>query len=321
MIVLQVNQLYKSFITDEILSGVKLEVQHRDRVALVGRNGAGKSTLLKIIAGQMSYDSGEIIIPKDVRIGYLEQHAGIDSELSIWDEMMTIFVKLQSQEQKLRLLEQQMADPQVYENSEQYARIMSEYDQLQHDFKEAGGYQYEADTRSVLHGMQFFPEDYMKPIQSLSGGQRTRLALAKLLLSKPDLLILDEPTNHLDIETLSWLEGYLKGYEGAILIVSHDRYFLDQVVSIVYEVSRTKVSKYVGNYSAYLDDKAKNYERDLKMFERQMDEKAKLETFIQKNLARASTTKMAQSRRKVLEKTSWMDSPDGDEKSANFGAL
>lgn len=319
MIVLQVNQLYKSFITDEILSGVKLEVQHRDRVALVGRNGAGKSTLLKIIAGQLSYDSGEIIIPKDIRIGYLEQHAGIDSELSIWDEMMTIFNSLRSQEQKLRQLEQQMADPQVYEDKELYARVMADYDQLQHDFKDAGGYQYEADTRSVLHGMQFYPEDYTKPIRSLSGGQRTRLALAKLLLSKPDLLILDEPTNHLDIETLSWLEGYLKGYEGAILIVSHDRYFLDQVVSIVYEVSRTKVSKYVGNYSAYLDEKAKNYERDLKMYERQMDEKAKLETFIQKNLARASTTKMAQSRRKVLEKTNWMDSPDGDEKSANFG--
>ena len=319
MIVLQVNQLYKSFITDEILSGVKLEVQHRDRVALVGRNGAGKSTLLKIIAGQMSYDSGEIIIPKDIRLGYLEQHAGIDSELSIWDEMMTIFESLHLQEQKLRQLEQQMANPQVYEDSELYARVMTDYDQLQHDFKDAGGYQYEADTRSVLHGMQFFPEDYTKPIRSLSGGQRTRLALAKLLLSKPDLLILDEPTNHLDIETLSWLESYLKGYEGAILIVSHDRYFLDQVVSIVYEVSRTKVSKYVGNYSGYLDEKAKNYERDLKMFERQMDEKSKLETFIQKNLARASTTKMAQSRRKVLEKTDWMDSPDGDEKSANFG--
>ncbi|MBD8038771.1 ABC-F family ATP-binding cassette domain-containing protein [Solibacillus sp. A46] len=319
MIVLQVNQLYKSFITDEILSGVKLEVQHRDRIALVGRNGAGKSTLLKIIAGQMSYDSGEIIIPKDIRLGYLEQHAGIDSELSIWDEMMTIFSSLQNQEQKLRQLEKQMADPSIYENTEQYTRVTGEYDQLQHDFKDAGGYQYEADTRSVLHGMQFFPEDYDKPIRSLSGGQRTRLALAKLLLSKPDLLILDEPTNHLDIETLSWLEGYLKGYEGAILIVSHDRYFLDQVVSIVYEVSRTKVSKYVGNYSGYLEEKAKNYERDLKMYERQMDEKSKLETFIQKNLARASTTKMAQSRRKVLEKTNWMDSPDGDEKSANFG--
>ena len=196
---------------------------------------------------------------------------------------------------------------------------MTEYDQLQHNFKDAGGYQYESDTRSVLHGMQFFPEDYDKLISTLSGGQRTRLALAKLLLSKPDLLILDEPTNHLDIETLSWLENYLKGYDGAILIVSHDRYFLDQVVTIVYEVSRAQVKKYVGNYSAYLDQKAKNYERDLKMFERQQDEKAKLEAFVQKNIARASTTKMAQSRRKVLERKEWIDAPDGDEKSASFG--
>ncbi|KPN96575.1 ABC-F family ATP-binding cassette domain-containing protein [Lysinibacillus sp. ZYM-1] len=319
MIVLQVNQLTKSFLADEILSGVKLEVQHRDRVALVGRNGAGKSTLLKIIAGQMSYDSGDIIIPKGIQIGYLEQHAGLNSTLSIWDEMMTIFASFLAQEQTLRSLEQQMADPAVYENATVYAKIMSEYDQLQHSFKDAGGYQYESDIRSVLHGMQFYPEDFDKPISSLSGGQRTRLALAKLLLSKPDLLILDEPTNHLDIETLSWLESYLKGYEGAILIVSHDRYFLDQVVSIVYEVSRHRVTKYTGNYSAYLDEKAKNYERDVKQYERQQDEKAKLEDFIQKNIARASTTKMAQSRRKMLERTEWMESPDGDEKSASFG--
>lgn len=319
MIVLQVNQLYKSFLADEILSGVKLEVQHRDRVALVGRNGAGKSTLLKIIAGQLSYDSGEIIIPKDVRLGYLEQHTGLNSNLSIWDEMMTIFEPLRKQEQALRTLEQKMADPTIYEHADKYTKVMAEYDQLQHNFKDAGGYQYEADTRTILHGMQFYPEDYNKAITSLSGGQRTRLALAKLLLSKPDLLILDEPTNHLDIETLSWLENYLKGYDGAILIVSHDRYFLDQVVSIVYEVSRHKVSRYVGNYSAYLDEKAKNYERDMKTYERQMDEKAKLEQFIQKNIARASTTKMAQSRRKMLERTEWMEAPDGDEKSANFG--
>lgn len=318
LIVLQVNQLYKSFATDEVLSGVKLEVQHRDRVALVGRNGAGKSTLLKIIAGQMSYDSGEVIIPKDIKIGYLEQHAGIESSLSIWDEMMTIFEPLKEMETKLRSLEAQMADPAIYENADHYGKIMGEYDRLQHDFKDIGGYQYEADTRSVLHGMQFFPDDYTKPIKSLSGGQRTRLALAKLLLSKPDLLILDEPTNHLDIETLTWLEGYLKGYNGAILIVSHDRYFLDQVVSIVYEVSRNRIHRYIGNYSNYLDEKAKNYERDLKMFEREQSEKAKLEAFIQKNIARASTTKMAQSRRKMLERKEWMDSPDGDEKSASF---
>ncbi|MFY3792127.1 ATP-binding cassette domain-containing protein [Ureibacillus sp. MALMAid1270] len=319
MIVLQVNQLYKSFGTDEILSGVKLEVQHRDRVALVGRNGAGKSTLLKIIAGQMSYDSGEIIIPKDIQLGYLEQHTGLNSTLTIWDEMMTIFSGLKKQEKRLRELEAKMANPSVYENNELYQRIMVEYDQLQHDFKDAGGYQYEADTRSVLHGMQFFTEDYNKPIASLSGGQRTRLALAKLLLSKPELLILDEPTNHLDIETLTWLENYLKGYEGAILIVSHDRYFLDQLVTIVYEVSRTHVFRFVGNYSAYLEEKAKNYERNLKMYEREQSEKAKLEAFIQKNIARASTTKMAQSRRKMLERTEWMDSPDGDERSAKFG--
>ena len=318
MIVLQVNQLYKSFSTDEVLSGVKLEVQHRDRIALVGRNGAGKSTLLKIIAGQMSYDSGDIIMPKDVKLGYLEQHSGIDSTLSIWDEMMTIFEPLKNMEQKIRSLEAKMADENVYSDQDAYDRVVKEYDQLQHDFKVAGGYQYEADTRSVLHGMQFYQDMWQLPIQSLSGGQRTRLALAKLLLSKPDLLILDEPTNHLDIETLSWLESYLKGYEGAILIVSHDRYFLDQVVSIVYEVSRTKVSRYVGNYSHYLDEKAKNYERDMKTYEREQDEKAKMEAFIQKNIARASSTKMAQSRRKMLERREWMGSPDGDEKSASF---
>ncbi|MCM3088439.1 ABC-F family ATP-binding cassette domain-containing protein [Bhargavaea ginsengi] len=318
MIVLQVNNVTKSFAGEEILSGVKLEVQHRDRVALVGRNGAGKSTLLKIITGEMGRDEGDIIVPKDVRIGYLDQHTGLDTDRTIWEEMMTVFEPLFAMEKELRQLEQRMADPSVYGNEAEYKKVMDAYDSLQHRFAEAGGYQYESETRSVLHGMRFYPEDYGKPVRVLSGGQRTRLALARLLLSKPGLLILDEPTNHLDIETLSWLEKYLQGYEGAILIVSHDRYFLDQVVTIVYEVSRRKVTKYTGNYSAYLDQKAKNYERDRKMYEKQMDEKAKLEVFIQKNIARASTTKMAQSRRKVLEKTDWMEAPDGNEKSAAF---
>ncbi|SIT92547.1 ABC-F family ATP-binding cassette domain-containing protein [Edaphobacillus lindanitolerans] len=318
MIVLQVNNVTKSFAGEEILSGVKLEVQHRDRVALVGRNGAGKSTLLKIITGELSRDEGDIIMPKDVRIGYLDQHTGLDSDRTIWEEMMTIFQPLHDMEHELRTLEQRMADPSVYGDEESYRKVMEAYDDLQHRFQEAGGYQYESETRSVLHGMRFYPEDRDKKIHTLSGGQRTRLALARLLLSKPDLLILDEPTNHLDIEALSWLERYLQGYEGAILIVSHDRYFLDQVVTIVYEVSRRKVTKYVGNYSAYLDQKAKNYERDRKLYEKQMDEKAKLEEFVQRNIARASTTKMAQSRRKVLEKTDWMDAPDGNEKSAAF---
>ncbi|SFQ72597.1 ATP-binding cassette, subfamily F, member 3 [Psychrobacillus psychrotolerans] len=319
MIVLQVNQITKSFNGEDILTNVKLEIQDRDRVALVGRNGAGKSTLLKIIAGEMSYDSGEIIMPKNIRLGYLEQHAGLESKLTIWDEMKTIFSHLINSEKELRSLESQMADPSVYEDTEAYARVAATYDELQLAFNEAGGYRFESDIRSILHGMQFFPEDYEKPVQALSGGQKTRLALAKMLLSKPDLLILDEPTNHLDIQTLSFLENYLKNYNGAVLIVSHDRYFLDQVVTFVYEVSRHNVARFVGNYSSYLTQKAKNYELDSKKYEKQQEEKAKLEEFVSKNLARASTTKMAQSRRKVIEKTDWMDSPDGDEKSASFG--
>lgn len=318
MIVLQVNGLTKSFSGTDILTNVRLEVQHRDRVALVGRNGAGKSTLLKVIAGEMTADSGDVIVPKDVRIGYLEQHSGIDSTLSVWEEMMTVFESLHTIERRLRTLEGQMADPIIYNDANDYDRVMKEYDALQIEFKDSGGYQYESDTRSVLHGMRFYPEDFDKSVNLLSGGQKTRLALAKMLLSKPDLLILDEPTNHLDIETLGWLEKYLVSYEGAILIVSHDRYFLDEIVTIVYEVSRKKVTKYTGNYSAYLDEKAKNYERDQKLYEKDLSEKAKLEDFIQRNIARASTSKMAKSRRKLLERTDWMDAPDGTEKSASF---
>ncbi|WP_341202368.1 ABC-F family ATP-binding cassette domain-containing protein [Planomicrobium okeanokoites] len=319
MIVLQVNQIHKSFGAEEILSGVKLEVQHRDRVALVGRNGAGKSTLLKIISGEISYDSGEIIMPKGLTVGYLEQQSKLESDMTIWDEMMTIFSGFREQENQLRHLEEQMADPAVYNNQEMNEKVMQEYDALQHAFKDAGGYQYEADTRAILHGMKFYPDDYSKKVVSLSGGQKTRLMLAKHLLTKPQLLILDEPTNHLDIETLSWLENYLKNYPGAILVVSHDRYFLDQVVNTVYEVSRHQVRKFTGNYSRYLDEKAKQYELDQKQFEKQQSEKAKLEDYVARNLVRASTTKMAQSRRRVLEKTDWMEAPDGSEKSARFG--
>ncbi|MEH6987565.1 ABC transporter ATP-binding protein [Cytobacillus firmus] len=319
MILLQVNQLAKRFGADPILTNIKLEVQTRDRIALVGRNGAGKSTLLKIIAGHMAYDSGEIIKPKEVTIGYLAQNTGLESELSIWDEMLTVFSHLQKQEKQLRSLEEQMADPDILNNSDAYERVLKDYDKLQVDFKENGGYQYEADIRSILHGLNFSSMGYDTKISSLSGGQRTRLALGKLLLTKPDILILDEPTNHLDIETLSWLEQYLQGYSGAILIVSHDRYFLDKVVSQVYEISRHQIRKYPGNYSSYLDQKAANFEKEMKQFEKQQEEIAKLQDFIQRNLARASTTKRAQSRRKQLARMDVMDRPLGDEKSASFG--
>ncbi len=316
MILLQVNQLQKYYGADLILSNIKLELQTRDRVALVGRNGAGKSTLLKIIAGHLSYDGGEIIKPKDVSIGYLAQNTGLESNLSIWEEMLSVFDELRIMEQSLRKLEKQMANPDTFNDPAKYDRVLHEYDQLQVQFKELGGYQFEADIRSVLHGLNF-PDPSMK-IASLSGGQKTRLALGKLLLAKPDILILDEPTNHLDIDTLSWLEQYLQGYEGAILIVSHDRYFLDKVVTQVYELSRNRIGRYTGNYSSYLEQRSANYERELKLFEKQQQEIAALQDFIQRNIARATTTKRAQSRRKRLEKMEIIDRPLGDEKSASF---
>jgi ATP-binding cassette, subfamily F, member 3 len=319
MIILQVNQLTKYFGADLILSNIKLEIQSKDRIALVGRNGAGKSTLLKIIAGEMSYDSGEIIKPKEVSIGYLAQDSGLHSSLSIWEEMMTVFAPLKAMETQLREMERQMGDPDLLADSSCYEKLLKDYDALQEHYKEQGGYQYEANIRSVLHGLQFSQYDYMTtPVQSLSGGQRTRLALGKLLLMKPDLLILDEPTNHLDLETLTWLEQYLQTYPGAILVVSHDRYFLDKVATQVYELSRTTLKRYTGNYSRYLEQKAAEYERERKLYEKQQEEIAKLQDFIQRNIARASTTRRAQSRRKQLEKMKIIEKPIGDEKSASF---
>jgi ATP-binding cassette subfamily F protein 3 len=318
MILLQVNKLSKSFGADLILSNIQLGVQSKDRIGLVGRNGAGKSTLLKIIAGSMSSDSGDIIIPNNVSIGYSAQDTGLDSSLSIWDEMITIFEPILNMEKNLRKLEVQMGDSNLLADEDTYHKMLEKYDQLQLTFKERGGYTYEAEIRAVLNGLNFGDIDADTPISSLSGGQKTRLSLGKLLLTKPDVLILDEPTNHLDIDTLTWLERYLQNYPGALLIVSHDRYFLDHTVNKIYEISRHKANKFHGNYSDYLDEKANRYERDMKEYEKQQKEVASLEDFVQRNIVRASTTKRAQSRRKKLEKMELIDKPEGDEASARF---
>ncbi|KAA0760876.1 ABC transporter ATP-binding protein [Bacillus sp. SH5-2] len=318
LILLQVNGLSKLYGAETILANIKLEVQTKDRIALVGRNGAGKSTLLKIIAGELSHDGGEIIKPKDVSIGYLAQNTGLETSLTIWDEMLTVFTHLQQMETKLRRLEQAMGKEENFSNAATYEKLLADYDQLQLDYKDQGGYQYEADIRSILSGLGFPVETHQTTISTLSGGQKTRLALGKLLLTKPDLLILDEPTNHLDIETLTWLEQYLQGYPGAILIVSHDRYFLDKLVTQVYEISNKESRRFVGNYSKYLDLKSALYEQEMKRYEKQQDEIAKLEDFVQKNIARASTTKRAQSRRKQLDRMELLTRPLGDSKSASF---
>ncbi|EHL5791687.1 TPA: ATP-binding cassette domain-containing protein [Listeria monocytogenes] len=319
MILLQVQQISKFFGAEVILDNIKLEVKTGDRIALVGRNGAGKSTLLKIIAGKMSYDGGTISKPKSVEIGYLAQNTGLESSKTIWDEMLSVFDSLRKMEADLRKMELRLGEPALYNDPEKYQALMTDYDTLQHTFKEIGGYTYEAEIRSVLNGLRFYPEDYEVEIASLSGGQKTRLALAKLLLAKQDILVLDEPTNHLDIETLAWLETYLQNYHGSLLIVSHDRYFLDKVVNQVYEISRTKIDHYKGNYSSFVSQKQAKLEQMWKEFDKQQKQIAKLEDFVARNIVRASTTKRAQSRRKQLEKMDVLGRPQGDEKAAHFG--
>ncbi|MGC6768309.1 ABC-F family ATP-binding cassette domain-containing protein [Enterococcus sp. LJL51] len=316
MILLQANQIARFFGAETLFENIQMEIADNSRIALVGRNGAGKSTLLKIIAGVEAPDAGTISKTKTATIGYLAQDTGLDSEKNIWDEMLLAFSAITAMENRMRELEQQIS--QTDPEAANYPSILKEYDRLQQDFSDKNGYSMENEIRSVLHGFGFDDSFYDRPVASLSGGQKTRLALARMLLQKPDLLILDEPTNHLDIETLSWLEGYLPNYSGALLIVSHDRYFLDKVVTEIYEISRRKMRYYKGNYSKYLELKAEQLASEWKAFEKQQTEIQKLEDFVARNLVRASTTKRAQSRRKTLEKMERLDRPAGDEKSANF---
>ncbi|PYI52917.1 ABC-F family ATP-binding cassette domain-containing protein [Paenibacillus flagellatus] len=315
---LQVNGLTKHYGTTTVLSNISLQIQERDRIGLVGVNGAGKSTLLKIIADEMSADAGDIYRAKETRIGYLAQNSGLQSERSIWDEMMGVFAHLLETEQELRELEARMADPSLAEDAKAYEDVLHRYAVKSDAFREQGGYGIEARVRSILHGMGFGAFDPATAIRTLSGGQKTRLALAKLLLQEPDLLMLDEPTNYLDIQTLTWLEDYLRGYSGAVLVVSHDRYFLDAMANVIYEIERTRCKRYTGNYSRYMELKAAEYEIELKHYEKQQEEIARMEDFVRRNIVRASTTKRAQSRRKALEKMDRLDKPSGELKKAAF---
>ncbi|PZE20832.1 ABC-F family ATP-binding cassette domain-containing protein [Paenibacillus xerothermodurans] len=315
---LQASGITKSYGINTVLSNITLQIEPRERIGLVGVNGAGKSTLLQIIAGEMSYDSGDIFKAKETRIGYLKQNSGLFTDRSIWDEMRTVFAHLEEAEQELRKLETMMSDPEVLADAKLTEDTMKRYASRSEWFKEQGGYEKDARIRGVLHGMGFGDFAPDTPVNTLSGGQKTRLALAKMLLQEPDLLLLDEPTNHLDIPTLTWLEGYLRSYPGAILVVSHDRYFLDSLVDAIYEIERTSSKRYTGNYSKFIETKQAEYESQLKQFEKQQDHIAKMEEFVQRNLVRASTTKRAQSRRKALEKMERIEKPLGDLKRAHF---
>lgn len=318
MILIQTQKIARHFGADILFDNVSIEIKDKARVGLVGRNGAGKTTLLNILSGREEPDAGTIHKKKDCTVGYLDQHTGLESDLTIWDEMDKLSEPVKQIEKDMHAIENQLSDPGLDKHSDQYTDLLTRYDYLQQAFKDNNGYGIESEIRSILHGFRFYEDDYATPIANLSGGQKTRLALAKLLLEKKDLLILDEPTNHLDIETLSWLENYLQNYSKSLLIVSHDRYFLDKVVQDIYEVSRGSVDYYPGNYSKYLKQKAEKITREWKVFEKQQKKIDKLEDFVNRNLVRASTTKRAQSRRKQLEKMDTLDRPSGDEKSAHF---
>lgn len=315
---LQATDITKLYGVTTILGGISLQVLERDRIGLVGVNGAGKSTLLQILAGELTPDGGQIFKAKETRVGYLAQNSGLQSDRTIWEEMLDVFSELTETEQELRRMEQQIADPALSHDEKSYQDLLERYAQKSDWFKDHGGYEIETRIRSVLHGMGFgsFSPDTI--ISTLSGGQRTRLALARILLQAPDLLMLDEPTNHLDIQTLTWLEDYLRSYSGALLVVSHDRYFLDRLVTAIVEIERHQSRRYTGNYSRYIELKAAEYESQMKLYEKQQDEIARMEDFIKRNIVRASTTKRAQSRRKALEKMDVIDRPLGDLKKASF---
>ena len=311
---IQLNNVTKNFVVNEIFSNVKMEINDKDRVAIVGRNGAGKSTLLKIISGELSFDSGERTISKNTTIGYLSQEFIVREDLSIYEEMITCFDEIISLEANLEKLSYELTP----ENIENDPALLDRFDRLQNEVLTHKDYHYKSKIESVLYGLDFTKDVFDKKISTFSGGEKTRLSMAKLLLSEPDLLILDEPTNHLDMENVAWLENYLSSYNGAIVIVSHDRYFLDKVVNVVYNLEFGKLKKYVGNYSKFLKQYEEDYEKQLKEFTSQQKDIKRLEEFVQKNIARASTSKMAKSRQKVLDKMELIDNPKKDDKAANI---
>ena len=305
---LNVEHLYKYFNGQALLKDINFTVEDREAVGLIGINGCGKSTLLNIITGGEGYDKtpeglGSVNIAGKASIGFLRQNSGLNSELTIGEEMKNAFAPLLETLDKMKVLEKKMADGGDIDS------ISHEYAELSSYFEARDGYRIDVKIKQVLNGMGFGSTPTDRVISTLSGGEKTRLALAKLLLEEPNLLILDEPTNHLDFETLMWLEDYLKGYKGAIIIVSHDRYFLNKVCTRICEIEQGRLTSYRGDYSSYLVQKKMNSERQLKEYEAQQKEIAKLEDYVAKNLVRASTSKMAKSRQHMLDRIERIDKP------------
>lgn len=305
--ILSCNNITKTFGTDTILSDCSFHIEEREKAAIVGPNGAGKSTLLKIIMGRLPADDGTVTISKDKTLGYLAQHQNLSSDGTIYDELLSVKKDIIALEEKIRETEQQMKNA----TGEQLDALLDQYTKMNHQFELENGYAYQSEIVGVLKGLGFTEDDFSLPVNTLSGGQKTRVALGKLLLSKPDIILLDEPTNHLDMESIRWLENYLLGYNGSVIIVAHDRYFLDRIVTKIIEIENTHVTVFSGNYTAYADKKKILRNMQLKEYLNQQREIKHQQEVITKlkQFNREKSIKRAESREKMLDKLEVVDKP------------
>lgn len=308
MIIAQAQDLEQRFGGNTIFSNISFSVPDNARIGLVGPNGAGKTTLLKIMTGQQEPTSGQFTINKGLKVGYIAQENALDEDKTIWDEMLTVFDNLIEKNKRITKMQEQIAEHPEDED------LLKRYDQLAYDFEQEGGFTYQAEIKSILNGFNFKENTWQKVIGTLSGGEKTRLAFVKLLLQKPPVLLLDEPTNYLDLDTLDWLEAFLKNYQGAIITVSHDQYFLDHLANQIFELNFGKLTTFKGNYSQYVKERELMDNQQEAAYEKQQEKIKKEEEFIQKNLVRASTTKRAQSRRKALDKMERIKPPKHKQK-------
>ncbi|MBS4538090.1 ABC-F family ATP-binding cassette domain-containing protein [Clostridium sp. D2Q-11] len=310
MIILSCNNITKSYIAEKTLNNVSFAINDGEKVGLVGLNGAGKTTLFKILTDEISRDSGDIYLAKKTKIGYLKQNTTFNSEKTVYDETLTVFENIIQMEKDLRDLEKDISIEGKKQNSEKLDNLMNRYSRLMEKFTENNGYGYESEVRGVLKGLGFSEEEFNQPINNLSGGQKTRVTLAKLLLEKPNLLLLDEPTNHLDIDAINWLERYIREYKGAAIIISHDRYFLDSTVSKILQLENNQLKSYNGNYSVYIQKRKKELELLTKNYEQQQKEVKRQEEMINNlSLGGKRAIRQAKSREKMLDKMKKLDKP------------
>lgn len=314
--ILSCNNIEKSFDENTIISKCSFVANEHEKIAIVGMNGAGKSTLLKIIMKEIPADSGEVIIAKDTTVGYLAQHQDVSSENTVYDELLTVKQNVLDMERKMRSLELQMKTL----SGEELDNALRSYTNLTHQFESENGYACKSEAAGVLKGLGFTEDDFQKSISTLSGGQKTRVSLGKLLLSKPDIILLDEPTNHLDIGSITWLENYLSNYNGTVIIVAHDRYFLDKIVTKIVEIDRSRVTVFSGNYTDYANKKAMLRDAELKQYINQQREIRHQEEVITKlrSFNREKSIKRAESRQKMLDKIEVLDKPNGPGKTMRF---